>query len=185
MARFWTRTAIRRFSIIILKMFPKLFFDFFCIFELWQQFCTSGEFFIIIIFFPSQNISLATFDMLRKDVFEVYRTDAVANILTHFKFKTWPISYWLPRLPICFMSSIVRKIHCLTLVKHQKLLKTDLLDLSIPSYKTATLIQRLTAIQTFKLHLHSSEKPMKTLIFIGGRYFKVQKINVELNIISK
>ena len=83
------------------------------------------------------------------------------------------------------MSSIVRKIHCLTLVKHQKLLKTDLLDISIPSYKTATLIQRLTAIQTFKLHLHSSEKPMKTLIFIGGRYFKVQKINVELNIISK
>ena len=142
-------------------MFPKLFFDFFCIFELWQQFCTSD--------------GLATFDMLRKDVFEVYRTDAVANILSHFKFKT----------PICFMSSIVRKIHCLTLVKHQKLLKTDLLDISIPSYKTATLIQRLTAIQTFKLHLHSSEKPMKTLIFIGGRYFKVQKINVELNIISK
>ena len=155
-------------------MFPKLFFDFFCIFELGQQLCTRGEFFIIS-FFPSQNISLATFDMLRKDVFEVYRTDAVANILSHFKFKT----------PICFMSSIVRKIHCLTLVKHQKLLKTDLLDISIPSYKTATLIQRLTAIQTFKLHLHSSEKPMKTLIFIGGRYFKVQKINVELNIISK
>jgi hypothetical protein len=33
-----------------IQMFPKLFYDFFCIFELGQQFCTSGELFIIIDF---------------------------------------------------------------------------------------------------------------------------------------
>jgi len=153
-ARFWTRTAIRRFSIIILKMFPKLFFEFFWIFELGQQFCTSGELFIIISFFliffyPFENISLAAFSvhlyikirrfsiiilkMFPKLFFDFFshfwtqtailykwwifhnyrifpsyflvvwkifekcygrmegRKDIIANILTGFKFKTWPI----------------------------------------------------------------------------------------------
>ena len=117
-ARFWTLKVICWFSIIILKIFPKLFFDFwtwiailykwwffynykffssyffihlkilvwlpfrssihqnspifnnyfenvpkiifrfFCIFELGQQFCTSGEFFIIISFFPHIFLSI-------------------------------------------------------------------------------------------------------------------------------
>ena len=52
------------------------------------------------IFYPFQNISLAAFDILCMDTFEAYGTFfkgtyVVANILTGFKFKTWPI-IWIP-----------------------------------------------------------------------------------------
>ena len=47
-ADFWK--IFQQFLKNILKMFPKLFFRFFCIFEFGQQFCICNEFFICIAF---------------------------------------------------------------------------------------------------------------------------------------
>ena len=50
-SKFSTKKKIQNFSNFFLKMFPKLFFNFFCIFGLPPQFLNYTDFFIIIAFF--------------------------------------------------------------------------------------------------------------------------------------